>query len=260
MPDISHDSVEENNVPSNPEQELLPKNIAEYIQKARDELKEYEEHKKFYETKRKKEIILDLATLLEEYHYPRDFLSSILARELGEYVSTRYIEKILAEKYPAEKKVTEESTSQIANSSRNDKKIPIEVSSTGESIVNAYKDDTDRIKQISAESKTDIERQAEEGTREIVRGLQRKNQDLRARLEKSVEEGQVWKKRYLQLEQESKNPNSCGKEFLSGETVVEFGSELLPINIEYNLRTQQFSAWIPSEVTQRVLSVLRGRP
>ena len=56
-----------NNAPSNPEQEQgskpeqfageqkpLPENISEYIQKARDELKEYEEHKKFYETRRKK--------------------------------------------------------------------------------------------------------------------------------------------------------------------------------------------------------------
>ena len=116
------------------EQKPLPENISEYIQKARDELKEYEEHKKFYETRRKKEIILDLAALLEKHRYPKDLLRSILARELGDYISTRYIEKILAEKYPNKKEVKEQSTSQIANNTRNDNKIPIEVSSTGESI------------------------------------------------------------------------------------------------------------------------------
>src|SRR5919106_1639160 len=142
------DSVKENYASSNPGQEErsepmqfergkkpLPENVTEYIQKARDELKEYEEHKKFYETRRKKEIILDLAALLEKHQYPKDLLRSILARELGDYISTRYIEKILAEKYPNDKEVKEQSTSQIADNTRNDDKIPIEVSSTGESIV-----------------------------------------------------------------------------------------------------------------------------
>lgn len=75
MKDSTHDTEKENTM------SCLPENISEYIQKTRDELKEYEEHKKFYETRRKKEIILDLATLLEEHRYPKDLLRSILARE-----------------------------------------------------------------------------------------------------------------------------------------------------------------------------------
>ena len=70
-------------------------------------------------------------------------LRSILARELGDYISTRYIEKILAEKYPNKNEVKEQSTSQIANNTRNDNKIPIEVSSTGESIVKYDNGDPD---------------------------------------------------------------------------------------------------------------------
>ena len=65
MHDRTHDSLEENNISIDSEQEqgsklelfagdLLPENISEHIQKARDELKEYEERKKFYETRRKK--------------------------------------------------------------------------------------------------------------------------------------------------------------------------------------------------------------
>jgi hypothetical protein len=151
----AHDSLEENNAPSSEqgqgskpeqftkEQKPLPENITEYIQKARDELKEYEEHKKFYETRRKKEIILELAALLEGHRYPKDLLRSILARELGDYISTRYIEKILADKYPKDKEVKEQSNSQIANNTRNDNKIPIEVSSTGDIIGINDKDDLD---------------------------------------------------------------------------------------------------------------------
>jgi len=46
-------------------------NISEYVQKARDELKQYEEQKKFYEKRRKREIILELVDLLEEHDYPK---------------------------------------------------------------------------------------------------------------------------------------------------------------------------------------------
>ena len=38
------------------EKNPLPENISEYVQKARDELKRYEEQKEFYEKRRKKEI------------------------------------------------------------------------------------------------------------------------------------------------------------------------------------------------------------
>ena len=63
----THDSVKENDTSNNSGQEErsepmqlgggkkpLPENISEYFQKARDELKEYEERKKFYETEAQK--------------------------------------------------------------------------------------------------------------------------------------------------------------------------------------------------------------
>src|SRR5919106_3951757 len=144
-----HDHVEENNVSGNLEQERgsepmqferekipLPENIAEYIQKVRDELKGYEENKKFYEKIRKKEIVLQLIDLLEEHEYPKEWLRIIIAQELEDYISTSYIEKILAERYPdEEKKVKKQSTTQITEIPRNDDKIPMELSTTGEIIV-----------------------------------------------------------------------------------------------------------------------------
>jgi hypothetical protein len=216
----THDSLEENNSPSDLEQEQesksdqvekkpLPENVTEYIQKVRDELKEYEEHKKFYETRRKKEIILDLATLLEEHRYPKDLLRSILARELGDYISTRYIEKILAEKYPYDKEVKEQSTSQIANNSRNDNKIPIEVSSTGESIIindkglpdnnDPYLHEADDANSdTSTEIKTELERQTEQDTGENVKVLQTQVKDLQtkcSRYEELANESLMWKEK-----------------------------------------------------------------
>ena len=67
----------------------LPKNISEYVQKARDELKRYEENKKYYEKRRKREIVLELVDLLEEYNCLKDWLVFIIAQELGDYISTR---------------------------------------------------------------------------------------------------------------------------------------------------------------------------
>ena len=78
----------------------LPAVITEYIQTTRDELKVYEEYKSFYEKKRKREIILGLVILLVKYDYPKGLFRFIVARELGDYISTRYIELVLAEKYP----------------------------------------------------------------------------------------------------------------------------------------------------------------
>ena len=221
----THDSLEENNAPSYSEQEQgskpeqfareqkpLPENVAEYIQKARDELKEYEEHKKFYETRRKKEIILDLAALLEEHRYPKDLLRSILARELGDYISTRYIEKILAEKYPDRKEVKEQSTSQIANSTRNDNKIPIEISSAGESIIINDKDDPDntnpylhKAHDINSEVPTEIEANIETSrasTGDIVRVLQTQVRDLQTKcsqFEELANEGLIWKEKVYSI-------------------------------------------------------------
>lgn len=288
MRDRTYDTIEENNISGNPEQERgskplqferekrpLPENVTEYIQKARDELKEYEEHKKFYETRRKKEIILDLATLLEEHRYPKDLLRSILARELGDYISTRYIEKILAEKYPNENEVKGQSTSQIANSSRNDNKIPIEVSSTGESIVISDKGEPDNTnpylhkeRDIDSEVPAEIEasmEQVEQGTEDIsteniVRVLQTQIRDLQTKcshFEDLANESLMWKERAIQLQREVKKSKSNGMKIIKGKTEIEFGSELLALAVEYNPQTNQFSAWIPQEVIERVFAALR---
>lgn len=285
MRDRTYNSVKENDASSNPGQEErsepmqfergkkpLPKNVSEYIQKARDELKEYEGHKKFYETRRKKEIILDLAALLEKHQYPKDLLRSILARELGDYISTRYIEKILAEKYPNEKEVKEQSTSQIANNTRNDNKIPIEVSSTGESIVINDEFDPDgtnpyqhKEHDINSEVPTEIEvniEQVEQGTGDIVRVLQTQVRDLQTKcshFEDLANESLMWKEKVIQLQQELKKSKSNEKKIIKGMTEIEFGPEFLPLTVEYNPQTNQFSARIPQEVIERVLAALRRR-
>ncbi len=272
----------ENNAPSNPEQEQgskperfereqkpLPENITEYIQKARDELKKYEEHKKFYETRRKKEIILDLAALLEEHRYPKDLFRSILARELGDYISTRYIEKILAEKYPDKKEDKEQSTSQIANNTRNDNKIPIVVSSTGESIVINDKDDLDntnsnlhKAHEINSEVPTQIEANIEQGTGDIVRVLQIQVRDLQTKcsqLKELANESLMWKEKYIQLQKELRNSKSNKMNIIKGKTEIEFGTEYLPLMIEYNPQVNQFLARFPQGVIERLLAVLRRR-
>jgi hypothetical protein len=280
MRDRTHDSVKENDASSNLGQEErsepmqfeigkepLPENISEYIQKARDELKEYEEHKKFYETRRKKEIILDLAALLEEHRYPKDLLRSILARELGDYISTRYIEKILAEKYPNEKEVKEQSTSQIANNSRNDEKIPIEVSSSGESIVIDDKGDPRNTspylhKEVPTEVEVNME-QVEKSTGDIVRVLQTQVRDLQtkcSRFEELANEGLKWKEKYILSQKELRNSKKSNEmKIIKGKTEIEFGPEFLPLTVEYNSLTNHFSAQIPQEVIERVLAVLRRR-
>ena len=285
MHNRTHDSLEENNAPSYSEQEQgskpeqfareqkpLPENVTEYIQKARDELKKYEEHKKFYETRRKKEIILDLAAFLEEHRYPKDLLRSILARELGDYISTRYIEKILAEKYPDKKEDKEQSTSQIANNTRNDNKIPIEISSTGESIVINDKDDPDnnnpnlhKAHDINSEVPTEIEaniEQVEQGTGDIVRVLQTQVRDLQmkcSQFEELANEGSIWKEKYIRLQKELKLSKTNGTKIIKGKTEIEFGSEFLPLRVEYDPQTNQFSAWIPQGVIERLLAVLKRR-
>ncbi len=287
MHDRTHDSLEENNISIDSEQEQgsepelfageqkpLPENISEYIQKARDELKEYEEHKKFYETRRKKEIILDLAALLEKHRYPKDLLRATLARELGDYISTRYIEKILAEKYPNEKEVKEQSTSQIANNSRNDNKIPIEVSSTGESIIVNEIDDPgsnnnpnlhgvcDASSDVPREVKSDIEPQVEQNTGDIVKALQTQVNDLQTKcsqFEEFASENLMWKEKYIQLQKELRNSKSNEMKIIKGKTEIEFGSQFLPLTVEYNPQTNQFSARIPQDVIERILAVLRHR-
>jgi hypothetical protein len=270
-----HDSLKVNNAShlergqgSKPEQftrekKPLPENVTEYIQKVRDELKQYEEHKKFYETRRKKEIILDLAALLEKYRYPRDLLRSILARELGDYISTRYIEKILAGKYPNEKEDKEQSTSQTANNTRNENKIPIEISSTGESIVINDKSDPDGTNpyqhdvnlQVPTDIEVNIEQQVEQDGRDKVRILEMQVRDLQAkcsRFEELANETLMWKEKSIQLQRELEKSKFNEMKIIKGKTEIEFGSEFLPLLVEYNPQTNQFSTRIPQEVIERV--------
>jgi DNA methylase/ParB-like nuclease domain len=276
MHDRTYDPVEENNVSGNPEQERglepmqferekkpLPEKLTEYIQKVRDELKEYEENKKFYEKKRKKEIVLQLIDLLEEYDYPKEWLHLIIARELGDYISTGYITKILSERYPDdEKEVKKQFTSQTEEIPQNDDKIPVEVSSTGESVIINGKGDPDNkdpylheasdvSSYVQAEIKSDIALQVEQGTEDIVRALQTQVRDLQTKclqFEELANESLRWKEKAIQLQQELKESKSNEMKIIKGKTEIEFGSELLPIMIKYNPQTNQFSARIPQEV------------
>jgi hypothetical protein len=243
----------------------LPENISEYVQRARNELKQYEEQKKFYEKRRKKEIIVELVDLLEEHDYPNEWLRLIIAQELGDYISTSYIEKILAEKYPDEKNVKKQPTRQTTEIPRIDDRIPIELSTTGEGLVdNDYdlesvnSNDTIQLStKDSAESKTDLELQAEKGVREKVKKLQQRAKDLETKcyqLGQLAQEGSMWKEKYTLLQQEFR---AFKNKIIRGATQIEFGSELLPVKIEYNFKTNQFSARIPEEVIERVLRAMR---
>lgn len=211
----------------------LPENITEYVQKARDELKLYDEQKKYYEKRRKKEIILELVDLLEEHDYPKYLLRSIIAQELGDYISTSYIEKIVAEKYLDEKKkVMEESNRQTAEFPQNDDKIPIELSTTGENLI-ANEDDlrsinpsdsNHKISVDSTESKTELEKQVEKEAEEIVKKFQDKVRNLETKcyqLDQLAREGSMWKEKYTQLQQEFRSFKS---KVIRGTAEIEFGS------------------------------------
>jgi hypothetical protein len=139
--------------------------------------------------------------------------------------------KILVEKYPDEKKkVKEEYTRQLTEIPRNDDKISIELFTTGESIVDDNHDsrsvtsyDTSQTSTEVSEFKTDLEIQAEKGAQEIVQLAQ---------------EGSVWKEKFILIQQEFA---SFKNKIINGTAQIEFGSEFLPVQIEYNLRTNQFS-------------------
>ena len=186
----------------------LPQDIVEFIQKARDDLKVYEEYKSFYEKKRKREIILELVDLLVKYDYPKGLFRLIVARELGDYIGTRYIEIVLAEKYPNEKKkVRKQSTSQIAKISQIDDKTPIELSTTGESIVNDVDNELRNPKLYNTDH-TSAEVSTEPRT-ELVqtsRGWSTRNGQEVAR------EGQTPRDKVLPVRSTSTRKNNVGKE------------------------------------------------
>jgi hypothetical protein len=69
----------------------------------------------------------------------------------------------------------------------------------------------------------------------------------------------MWKEKYNRLQKELRNSKSNGMKIIKGKTDIEFGSEFLPLTVEYNPQMNQFSARIPQEVIERVLAVLRRR-
>jgi hypothetical protein len=86
--------------------------------------------------------------------------------------------------------------------------------------------------------------------------------DLQAKcsqFEELANESLMWKEKYIRLLKELRNSKSNEMNIIKGKTEIEFGSEILPITVEYNPQTDQFSARIPHEVIERVLAVLRRR-
>jgi hypothetical protein len=115
---------------------------------------------------------------------------------------------------------------------------------------------------IPTEIKTDIELQVEQDSGDIVRILQTQARDLQtkcSRFEELANESLMWKEKYIQLQKELRNSKSNKMNIIKGKTEIEFGSEFLPLTVEYNPQTNQFSARIPHEVIERVLAVLRRR-
>ena len=69
----------------------------------------------------------------------------------------------------------------------------------------------------------------------------------------------MWKEKYIQLQKELRNSKSNEMKIIKGKTEIEFGPEFLPLTVEYNPQTNQFSGQIPQEVIERLLAVLRRR-
>ena len=64
----------------------------------------------------------------------------------------------------------------------------------------------------------------------------------------------MWEKKYHQLHQEF---HSYRNKTIKGTAQIEFGSEFIPVNIEYSFKTNQFSAKIRQEITERIIGALR---
>jgi hypothetical protein len=71
-----------------------------------------------------------------------------------------------------------------------------------------------------------------------------------------AEKGTQWQNRYNQLHQEL---DTLRNKIIKGIAQVEFGSEFILVKIEYNFRTNQFSAKIEQEVIERLLAALKRR-
>jgi hypothetical protein len=69
----------------------------------------------------------------------------------------------------------------------------------------------------------------------------------------------MWKEKAVQLQRELEKSKSNEIIIIKGKTEIEFGSEFLPLIVEYNPQTNQFSARIPQRAIERVIPMLRHR-
>jgi hypothetical protein len=110
--------------------------------------------------------------------------------------------------------------------------------------------------------KTDLEPLAQV-SRETIRVLEKHVNDLGGdlrikcfQLEQLAKESAMRDKRCIQLQ---RTLDSYSNKIIKGTAQVEFGTEFLPVNIEYSFKTDQISATIPQEVIERLLAALKRR-
>ena len=80
-----------------------------------------------------------------------------------------------------------------------------------------------------------------------------------SQFEELANKGLIWKEKYIRLQKELEQSKTNRMRIIKGKTEIEFGSEFLPLTVEYNPQTNQFSARIPHEVIEHVLAVLQRR-
>ena len=109
--------------------------------------------------------------------------------------------------------------------------------------------------------KSDLEQRVEVATRDTIRALEKQVNNLeadlrnkRSQLDQLDKEITTREKRCTQLQP---SLDSYNNKIIKGITQIEFGSELLPVKIEYNFTTCQFSARIPEEVIERLFRAIR---
>lgn len=127
-----------------------------------------------------------------------------------------------------------------------DDRIPIELFPTGEGMINkdnypgsVNPPEKNHVIHGSIPTfKSDLEIQAEEGTKEIVKRLQIKARDLETKcyqLNQLAQDGSLWKEKYTPLQQEFR---SFRNKIIKETTQIEFGSKFFPLTIEYNPPTE----------------------
>ena len=66
----------------------------------------------------------------------------------------------------------------------------------------------------------------------------------------------MWKEKYTNLLQEF---DLHRNKIIKGTAQIEFGSEFIPVKIEYNFRTNQFSVRRQEEIIERILMMAGTR-